>query len=225
MRAIIFSTTAIFLCIACAVIAQDSKKTESIAGSGVMKSEKRDVEKFDAVTLKGAADVSIAIGDKTEVVVTTDDNVLPYVVTEVKNDTLMISIKPGVSLQNSKTLKVSVTTPKLSQVLVDGSGDIAVEGLKDDSFKIVVNGSGDVAATGAVQKLDCLVKGCGDLKLSELEAKTVSIKIDGSGDAKINATQSLQVKIAGSGDITYKDNAGLKILKKISGSGEIHKIK
>jgi hypothetical protein len=224
MKAIVFTFTAVVLSFAAAVVAQDGKKTERVTGSGDVKSEKRDVEKFDAVTLRNSADVFITIGEKTEVTVTADENILPYITTEVKENTLTISTKPHVSLQH-KELKVSITTPNLSAVKVASSGDIAVEGLKGDSFKIEVNGSGDVAAKGQVQKLDCLVKGSGDLALGDLEAKTVSIKLAGSGDAKLNATESLQAKISGSGDIAYKDNANLKVIKKVAGSGDIHKVK
>jgi hypothetical protein len=222
MKTTILFVTTILISFA-AAIAQDSKKTEQVIGSGVVKSEKRDVEKFDAVTLKGSADVFITVGEKTEVTVTADDNILPYVTTEVEENTLVISTKPHTSL-HYKELKVFITTPDLSAIKLDGSGDIEVEGLKGDSFKIDVNGCGDVAAKGQVQKLDCLIKGSGDLALGDLEAKAVNIKIAGSGDAKINAVESLQAKISGSGDIAYKAHDKLKIVKKILGSGEINKI-
>jgi hypothetical protein len=220
MRATIFVVTAVLSILTVAVQAQTKTDNETVKGSGVIKSEHRDVSKFDALTLAGQADVDIAIGDKTEVIVETDDNLLPYIKTEVKENRLAISTKPGHLIY--KTLKVTIITPSLSEVVVDGSGDVAIKGLKGDSFKAVIDGSGDVVAKGQVKEVKGDINGSGDLELMDLIAQNAKIEISGSGDVKVNAVESLKLEIDGSGDIGYKNNPNVKITKSINGSGEIN---
>src|SRR3972149_41144 len=221
MRVSIFIVSAVLLSLATAVQAQNNMKHETVIGSGIIKSEKRDVPKFGALTLDGSADVDITIGDKTEVVVETDDNILPYIETEVKDNKLEITTKPHVTL-NYKKLKVSITTPSLSEVKVNGSGDIAVGELSNESFQTTINGSGSVTAKGQAQEVQAEVRGSGDLVLVDLTTQRAKIRILGSGSAKVNALKSLQAFVAGSGRIQYKNNSGVDIDKHVGGSGSIN---
>ena len=63
----------------------------TINGSGDIVTESRDVSGFDKVALAGFGDVTIEVGDEESLTVSTDDNIMPYVTTEVKNNTLVLS--------------------------------------------------------------------------------------------------------------------------------------
>src|SRR5436305_15136422 len=67
----------------------------STQGSGVSKTEQRDVKEFRRVELEGSARVRITIGQPQQVTVTGADNIVPLIATTVDGDPLRIAPKEG----------------------------------------------------------------------------------------------------------------------------------
>ncbi len=189
-----------------------------IVGSGVVKSEARQVEAFDKVTIDGSADVTITAGGPFQVSVETDDNVLPVIETKVRGDTLVISSSQSYSTK--RKVQVTISVPELNGISIRGSGDVGIKGIKSEAFSASIAGSGDVTAAGAAQHLDASIRGSGDLNLADLQAQSATVSIAGSGDVTVNASDELSVSIAGSGDVRYK-GAPQKLNKSIAGSGSV----
>jgi hypothetical protein len=70
----------------------------SVSGSGRVMSETRNVSGFSNVSLKGSGRVVIEQGAAESLTVTSDDNLLKYVETEVRGSTLVLGQKNGVRL-------------------------------------------------------------------------------------------------------------------------------
>ena len=192
-----------------------------VEGSGTSQTEIRKTDAFHAVRLNGAADVSITIGDKTEVTVTADDNVLPLIEIDASGGTLVIGNKESYS--SHVGVKVAIVTPSLDAFELNGSGDVTINGLKGEKFSAKIRGSGDLTADGSVDSVDASIAGSGDLKLVDLKAKKVDVSIAGSGGATVSADESFTASIAGSGDISYKGNPA-NVQSNVAGSGRVHKI-
>jgi hypothetical protein len=190
-----------------------------VVGSGVSQTETRQVGVFHNVRIDGAAKVNIKIGDEPALTVTADDNILPIITTDVRGDTLVISCEDNVSYSPKVGVTVEITTPALSAVEINGSGDVNVTDLKAQKFSAIIRGSGDVRATGSADTINAEIKGSGDIKLGELQAKSGSVSVAGSGNATVNVSDQLNVSVAGSGDIRYKGSP--KIQKSIAGSGSV----
>jgi hypothetical protein len=192
----------------------------TVVGSGVLKTEARDVPPFTALRVDSSAAVHITVGGQTtEVTVEADDNLLPIITTEVRGDTLLISSEG--SYQTRRNVKVTIATPGLTSVVVNGSGDIVARGVRGDWFTATVNGSGTVTATGELGSIDARINGSGDLRLTELTARRASITIAGSGGASVNASESLHAHVSGSGDIRYQSHPQMKLNTRIEGSGNV----
>ena len=56
---------------------------ETIKGNGNVKSESRTAQNFDKISNGGSIDVEITQGTSESVTVLTDENLLPYIITEV----------------------------------------------------------------------------------------------------------------------------------------------
>ena len=192
----------------------------SIPGSGNRKSEVRQVAQFRTLQIRGAADVRGHVGQKQNLTVEIDDNLLDIITTEVDEDTL--SISSSESYSSRKGLKVEINVEQLDRVIVQGSGDINLDGLHGDSFEVEVNGSSDVIATGDVKNLKITIRGSGDVDLTKVKALSVEVSIAGSGDVQVHASESLNVTIRGSGDVRYSGNPTLR--KRILGSGDVRHI-
>lgn len=202
----------------CVVAVGSGCGLHTVLGSSVEKTESRVVGDFKRIEVRGSADVDVALGAPTSVTVSGDENVLPFLRTEVRGDTLVIGLKDG-SFKLRHPLKVAVTAPALAGVEIAGSADVDVRGLRGERFDASIAGSGNLTAEGEVGRLDVSIAGSGDVKLFDLQARDVAIDIAGSGDARVSASSALDVSIAGSGDVRYRGEP--KVAKSIAGSGRV----
>ena len=214
-------TTPILLAGACALTLSACHFTHGIRGSGVRATEARHVEAFHAVRISGSAEVDIEVGAATNLTITGDDNLLPYVRTRVQDGELRVSMKSG-SYDWREGLVVNIGTPDLNGVTISGSGDITVHEAAGEYLSLEINGSGDVRATGSVDKLEAFVSGSGDFKLAGLQVRDASVAIRGSGDAHLSALESLEIDISGSGDVRYHGDPVVR--SSIRGSGDVRRL-
>ena len=189
----------------------------SVQGSGVRATETRDVAAFRSIDLRGFEQARVTIGDKTEVIVEADDNIVPLILTEVNHDTLRVFNKESYSSQLG--VKLNITTPALQAVSVAGSGDVQVLKLQEKSFTVNIAGSGNAKAEGFAENVQAITSGSGNVDLSAVAAKKGSVVITGSGSVKVNVADALSARIIGSGDIRYKGNP--RIEQQIIGSGRV----
>jgi hypothetical protein len=189
-------------------------------GSGVAASQTRTVGEFRRIEVRGSTDVAVTAGRATSVVVTGDDNLLRYVVTEVAGGTLVIRQESGSHSPRVKLL-VTVSTPALEGVAIHGSADVTVHGLSAERFRAHIAGSGDLAVAGRTGELEASVSGSGDMRLYDLLAQRAAVKIAGSGDVQVNVQQTLEARISGSGDVRYRGDPHTQI--SVHGSGSVRR--
>jgi hypothetical protein len=194
---------------------------DTIRGSGVAKTETRDVAEFTKVESTGSPDVTITIGDKQSLSIEADDNILPVLTTEVKEGKLTIGSSEGYSPRTD--IKITITVRALDGAAVSGSGEIAVTGLKATAFEAAVTGSGEIKLEGEADSLAATVTGSGDLDATKLTVADATVRVTGSGDAKVNATKSLIANVTGSGDVRYSGNPG-DVTEQVQGSGSVRKL-
>jgi len=217
----------------------------SVAGSGTIKTESRNVAGFQAIVLAVPAKLVLRQGTKEGVELRADDNLLGLFETRVVDragvPTLEIRSRDGASYSTRNQPVVTVDLIKLGALAVAGSGDVSADALKSTALKVAISGSGDirvgkldvdgieVKVTGAgdvrfggrAGKLGIAISGSGNVDTGALETDDVEVSIAGSGDANVNARKTLAVSIAGSGDVTYSGAATPKT--SIAGSGTVKK--
>ncbi|HEV8079671.1 MAG TPA: head GIN domain-containing protein [Chitinophagaceae bacterium] len=213
---------------------------QSKTGSGNIITQTRSLSKFEGVKTSGSIDIEVMNEQDQSVKVEADDNILPYIITEVEDGTLRVYYKPNISLQNTNA-KVYVSTPILQKLMVSGSGSITSKGtLKDadhieiktsssgdidalvDAPSIIagVSGSGSINLQGRTKTFNGSTSSRGDLKCKNLLSENVAVKVSGSGSAYIFASVHLDAKTSGSGDIYYSGNPQSPQIK-TSGSGSV----
>ena len=191
---------------------------KKIKGSGNIISENRELTNFSSINLIGGIDVNIKFSDKYNCTVVSDENLIPYIKTEVVNNNLQISINKNYS--SIEGIEVNVNAPEYDEVSISGSGDINIIDFKNDNLSLNISGSGNITANGEVQTLIAKISGSGDIISAELISKSATITINGSGNAKIWASDSISAQINGSGNIEYYGNP-INVKSKINGSGDI----
>ena len=217
----------------------------TVDGSGDIKSEVREVPAFKGIVIKGSADAIIKMGTTQHLEITTDDNILPILTTEVSDGILTLDSKESYS--STDGVKLEITVPQMESITIKGSGDITVNGNSVESlivpnFDVVIEGSGSVEGTGLnATNTDVRIKGSGTIRLSGKGGALVSLisgsgeifagsfatasakaTIRGSGEIHINASKNFEGDISGSGTIYYSGNPE-EVITSVSGSGEFIK--
>ncbi len=211
---------------------------ERVEGNGNITTENRSANDFKDVSSSGPMDIVLTQGPGYSVQVKGDENLLPYITTDVEGNTLKIKIKQGYNLQPKKNLEVHITAPEFHDISLGGSGNITsdntltgkdkmnfdVSGSGNIDVKIDApaveshsSGSGDLSFSGKATEAEMSIAGSGDIHCFGLTTEHTIININGSGNADVYATKQLDIKVNGSGDVRYK--GGASVDSHINGSG------
>jgi hypothetical protein len=209
----------LWLTVICLVMWQLGCFEAGIGGSGNSTSETRQVGDFTSVSLNAVADVTISPGDKVQVTITADDNILPLLKTTVKSGTLQIDSTQD--YHSKSGVKIDIIMPSISTAVLNGVGNITINKVPSDSLDVQIHGTGSITASGSSPKLSASLAGVGNLNLSDWSAQQATVQVSGSGSAKVDASQSLDATVAGVGNIHYKNHPGLQLSTHVSGVGNV----
>ncbi len=192
--------------------------TGCVEGSGKEQIEVRPTAPFSNVLIDGAFSVKIELQNESKLVIRGDDNILPYIITEVSGSLLTIRANRSICSQGS--LAIEISTEELKQLTADGANDIAISKLKNKKFSVVVDGTSDLRISGETRKFVLKVDGAGTVQAKDLHAEETEVLIDGAGEAAVYASRKLVAEIDGAGDIRYYGNPP-ELKTMIDGAGEI----
>jgi len=216
--------------------------TKKVKGNGDIITKTRTVSNYDKIGVAGAFDVKLFKGNEAEITIKADENLMEYIITEVKNGNLKIKTKKGYNIRASKTIVITIPFDDISAVSLAGSGDIYSDDVLDTSnLKLSLAGSGDINLGVSTKNLEtsiagsgnmnlkgdskeytCSIAGSGNINAYKLKASKVTVKIAGSGNVKVHATNEIHAKSAGSGNIYYTGNPSVEKTSS-AGSGSIVK--
>lgn len=213
------STSHLAVCAAALLLGSCAQLGFPATGSGVRASVTRDVGTFHSVEIDVAADARVRIGQFPSVTLSGDDDLLEHVTTEVRRGRLRVALDEDVRFR--EPLRIEIVAPRMTELVVAGSGDIELENVREPELTVAIEGSGDVVASGEVGQLSASTAGSGVLRLQELRAREAHVSIHGSGGARVHVTQALRYRIDGSGDVRYAGDPELS--GGISGSGSVRR--
>ena len=139
----------------------------TISGSGNIIKEKREVlGNFDKIEVSSSIEVELEQAPNFEIIVEAEDNIIPYLLTEISGNTLKIHFD-NVSVSLLKDAKVYVKMPEISELRASSSSEIEVK--------------------NSIKSEDLILKtsSTADIKLSEITAKSVIAEASSSSDIKI----------------------------------------
>ena len=189
----------------------------SIGDDGPRTSQTRDVAKFTRIDNRASVDVRLHVGEAQRVRVRAGEKVIDDVGTEVRDGTLHVTFDHHGFGGNDVVVEASV--PALSAVETSGSGDIDVDGIDADAFKLRSDGSADIWLAGTAGRLAVNIDGSGDADLGDLAAREARVFVGGSGDADVRADDKLDVTVDGSGDVRYHGHP--QLTQNVDGSGDL----
>lgn len=191
---------------------------DDIEGSGDMETIERDVRGFSRIKIDCAFDLEITMGDWKPLEITFDDNLLEYVETEVVGRTLHLDCSED--LDADEACLVRITMPELTEITIDGAGDVQIKDFKGDSFEYNLRGAGDLRIAGETQDLEINLNGAGHIDARRLHADEVLVDLAGAGSVDVYAVESFRGNVSGVGNITYYGDPE-HVRERVTGIGSI----
>ncbi len=189
-----------------------------VQGTGPVRSDIRTLPPFSKIQLANGVDVDVKVGPSQQVTVEALDNLLPLILTEVKDGWLVISNSE--SFCSNKKPRIIVTVPHLTEIHSASSGNMVIDGVKEPTFQATLESSGDVHLSGTAQTFFASVSSSGDLNAQRLETESSTVRVSGSGDAQVFVSGNLQVELTSSGDLSLRGKIA-SLNASLSGSGDL----
>lgn len=218
----IISTTA---CSQSRNYSSNSWNSKKVVGSNTYVTKNMKVDDFKQINILGSSDVIFTQKPGSpKVEVYTSDNIVDLLDIKVKDNTLSIGFKKGVSVSYKK-LEVRISSKTLNGISITGSGDICLKnGIQtNDDLGINIVGSGDIKGSNIKCKnIKVSIAGSGDIKADHIACNNLKVSVSGSGDVALNdvATTNTEASIAGSGTVILKGTTQTASYS-ISGSGDL----
>jgi hypothetical protein len=203
-----------------------SLNTERVVGSGILKEENRPIKGFHRISIEagGTAEITqVQSAGASSLTVSADENLLPYIISEVHGGELRIYVKPGISLAPSQGVRYTITVDTLAALDVSGSSQANMSQLTGDQLslqasgmgqsnlgtiqvnKLVVktSGSGSIEVAGQTTGLELDMSGSSRLDSGDLQSQTATVEMSGSSQALVWVLQTLEAKLSGSASLRY----------------------
>lgn len=217
----------------------------AVAGSGVVKSETREVAGFQSISIDYPVDITVKQGKSESLEIEAEDNLLPQLSAEVRNGTLHLENTQRnwqERVNPTKPVVVTITVVDLNRAQFPTAGKMLIDGMQTDSLAISVSGAGDVTltdldtgslefnlsgagnvdASGAAERLKLNISGLGNFNGGNLQSQDADVNISGAGSATVWADDQLDARISGAGSIDYYGSP--QVSERISGVGSVRKI-
>lgn len=211
-----------------------------LEGNGDLTLETRAVSGFSGIYNATEFDIYIENGSQITLEVQADENLQQYIKTYVKDNSLIVEVDDNRCIE-SNLVRINITCPDLSRIVLAGSGDIYMNGFRTDYFTVVHSGSGYMNIADMVVANDMeithsgsghidlegkslnayyILSGSGNIKGDKFRVNECSITLTGSGNIWVNFITALTGIISGSGDVRYNGPAnGVNIRE--TGSGRV----
>ena len=211
-------------------------------GSRNVISQTREVSGFDSIEVSYPAEVSVSQGSAESVTVEADDNFLPGLKTEVRNNTLRIfyKVEDNKHVNPSKPVKITIVVKELKDVNFESAGKLALTGIETDDLSVSVSGAGDLklekisarnlsvelsgagsmTASGTADDLRLVISGFGSYNGKEMHSKSADVNLSGAGSATVWVDDELDAQISGAGSVSYYGEPSVS--KSVSGVGGVN---
>jgi hypothetical protein len=189
-----------------------------VRGNGHVKTETREISDFSELQTDGSFEIDWRSGSPS-LVVTTDENLLPYIENEVHENRLRLHMRERVLPTHG--LKVVVSSPNRTGSNLTGASELVAHQLTGGTYAIETTGAAEVKLDGTVDHLLADMTGASELSAKSLQTRTAEISTTGATSAEVSVSESLKVTITGAGKVVYHGNPSVQ--KQVTGAGEVRR--
>ena len=183
-----------------------------------MVTEKRDVAGFTAVDVGGVFKVEIIAQKDFAVEIEADDNLLPFITTEVEGGVLKIKTEKRITSHNP--IRIRISAPNIEKIKSSGASNVTIANLKNSTLSIDSSGASKIYVEGETSKLTIDVSGASKINAENLKAVDANIEASGACHVDVNVSGELKSDASGASRIVYSGTP-TNIQKKTSGASRV----
>ncbi len=192
----------------------------SVSGSGVRKTEQREVQPFKAIETQGSFELDAVCQKPERLEISADDNILPLIHSEVKDGVLYL--KADQNYNSREGVVVHVSVPDLESISATGAGKFRIQGVKNDNFTLKTTGAASVVAAGETKNVNIHTTGAGSVDAHSLHAQKAEVSSTGAAKVEVYASEQLDANVSGIGQITYSGEPKT-VNQHVTGAGAVKK--
>jgi len=215
---------------------------DHVRGSGRVVEEEREVESFTQLSVGGAIEAIVTIGDEVAVTVRSDDNIVERLETVVEGETLLVRPEGGnVGFDPTDGIQVTITVPALEGIEASGAASVAVGPLEGEALSVEASGAShvvvDEAAVAAItldasgaseisvgggtaSSLVADLSGAASLDAHDLIAQRVVFDGSGAAHGQVHAEDALEASLSGGSSLCYAGEPA-DLTQEVSGGGSL----
>ena len=181
----------------------------------------RNLPAFTRISSDGVFNLKVDVGPAQAVKISSEENNLDQVTTEVVNNELVLSLKnKAKKFKSEEGITVAVSVPTLNKLRIKGVGPTEVKHIKASDFELNYEGVGAVKVEGKVTNLILNAKGVGRVDAKSLKSQIANVLVNGIGEVSVHASDTLNANLNGIGSMTYYGNPA-HVNKVVSGLGNV----
>ncbi|MBQ5372481.1 MAG: DUF2807 domain-containing protein [Rikenellaceae bacterium] len=212
-----------------------------IKGNGAEKKDARTIESYTAISVTDGIAVNFSREQLSGVVVSADENVCEYVVTEVIGGELVIRFRTGENIKPKKDVVVTVPNNRMVTALTIGDNckfnikeEIVAESMKltllggaqvemkldvRQNVQIEMIGNGKCELAGKADELKLIMEGSSKFNGYNFKTKKVACELAGGSDAKIQCNDRIDVAdLSGNSTLYFKGDCEIGFVSLKGGS-------
>ena len=217
--------------------------TRVIRGNSEAKTEDRHLAStsFNRIEINAPVDAHITIGGSPSMELDGPSNILPYIRSEVRNNTLRIFTDENTHLETRNNVSATINLPELRGIDVSGAGNHDIVGIiNSEEFSLESSGASKLKiadlqvrnmsvelsgasnvniGNGSVEHGSYDISGSGNIRAYGVTHHSAEFDISGAATAELTVTDNLDADISGAGSVRYKGHP--QIRKDVSGVGHI----
>jgi hypothetical protein len=210
-----------------------------IEGNGKVVKEERKVSDFKGVSVNNGINLLLSQGAAEKVAVESDENILPYIITDVRDGVLRIGVKGNIN--NTKRMNVYVTVKEINSLEAGSGSKIKTENkIQSGDLKVSSSSGSNMVAEFSFSNLDVSVSSGSSVVISgsarsivadgssgsalvasDMKAEKGDVAASSGSAVVVQVTKELKANASSGGHITVMGNPSVRDTDSSSG-GSVH---
>ena len=192
---------------------------DDVFGSGIVVTEVRAVAGFTGVRASGGYTVVVEQAEVEGAEVTTDDNLVGFVRTDIIGGTLVVSIDPQVRLHPTEPLIVRIHARELSTLIASGPVSLEADIGSVLELNVQVSGVSRIWVTGSAEWLHLQISGVTAYHGFGVESDSALVTASGVNLAELWVHDRLEVDGSGVSTVHYRGHP--TVITRLTGASTV----
>jgi hypothetical protein len=204
---------------------------------GPMTDEERNVPDFDRLKVSSGIDVKLSQGNRHQVIIRANEDIIDDVESEVVNGTLKLNVDRN-WFRGGASVKAEITFVELNSIDVSAGSDVESEGLLNFEdleieasagsdlrlnleayeVKLRTSSGSDANLKGAATYFEARASSGSDISAYDFEVENAVLECSSGSDVKANVSRTMKVKASSGSDIHYRGDPDLLEVNTSSGA-------